>query len=146
MPMRFAKRLTALSGVSMALLLAALPGAAAEDQWPLLRPGQWEFKTDVNGQRRLEISCSDPIADVKASVLELDQRNCDREPVRKRSGGYVFRVECPAEQGAKGKMKGAFRLTTTSDSAFKMESISTIDGKVRREIVEAKRRGDCSQQ
>jgi len=135
----------ALRGVSLALLFAAQPAAAVEDQWPLLRPGEWEFKTEVDGQKRLEISCSDPIADVKASVLELDQRNCKREPLRKRRGSHVFRVECAPDEAGKGKLQGTFRLKAASDSAFRMESISTTDGRSRREIVEAKRRGDCSQ-
>lgn len=128
------------------LLVATLPAEAAEDQWPQVRPGEWEFKTEVNGQKRLEISCADPIADVKASVLEMDQKNCKRDPVRKRRGSYVFEIECPADGASgEGKLKGTFSLTATSDSAFRMESLSRVGDKSRREIVEAKRRGDCRQ-
>ena len=130
------------------LLAAALAtGQAAADDWPALRAGLWEFNRTietVGAQGKPETmqtrKCTNPSDDMKRQNDMLTKSGCKFSPVTRAGNTYSYSAVCKL-QGASGTSKSV--LTVESDAAYEIRIESDFGGEPTRELLRAKRTGDC---
>lgn len=133
----------------LALLLAATlaAGPAVADGWPALRAGMWEFDrtieaADTPGKPRSiqTKSCTSPSADMNKQNEMLTKGGCKFSPIARAENTYTYSATCKL-QGASGTSKSV--LTVESDSAYSIRIESDFGGTPTRELLRARRVGDC---
>lgn len=126
--------------------LAPAAGLAAADVWPVLRRGQWEFTRTMEtagapGKPRVVTTkCTDPVEDMKQQNAMLSKSGCRFTPVVKAGSTYTFSAEC-SMPGYSGRSKSV--MTVASDSAYTVNVESTSGKDTTREVLRARRTGDC---
>ena len=132
-----------------AVLLAATlaAGPAAADDWPTLRPGMWEFNRTIEKpgspgkpQTMQTKKCMNPSDDMKKQNEMLTRGGCKLSPITRAANVYTYSATCQL-QGAAGTSKSV--LTVESDSAYTIRVDSDFGGEPTRELLRAKRVGDC---
>ena len=138
--------------LGIALLLTALATAAwiadlQAQQWPVLKQGMWEFVRTMQppggGAPKTVTSkrCIDPSADMQRQNATLAKSGCKiSEPV-KSGNTYTFTAACKI-MGMTSNTKST--LVVESDSAYTLTVEGTTDGEPTKEVMKARRTGDCS--
>lgn len=129
------------------LSLAALPVAA--DELPTFRRGLWEFNRtmDVGGGQKAISSrrCTEPGEDMRRQNATFAKAGCAVSPVSRRGEVYSFVANCKG--GGTGNVVSQSVITVEGDSAYTVEVESSGDvgpgGGKRREVLKARRVGDC---
>ena len=129
---------------SMIALALGAPGYAVADDLPVFRQGLWEFDRSVDGGDGKPVAlttqkCTDPTADMKKKNEEA-LGTCKVSPVARSGNLYTFSAECTI-LGVSMQSKSV--ITATSDSAYRVDVESLQDGITTRELLSAKRVGDC---
>jgi Protein of unknown function (DUF3617) len=130
----------------IALLIAclALPAVAA-DELPPFRTGLWEFKRSVDGGDGKPVTltnqkCTNPTEDMRKKTVSMAQSGCQPSPVSKSGNLYTFSLKCTI-QGVSLQSKSV--ITAESDSAYKVDAETKQGSKTTRELLTARRVGDC---
>ena len=131
------------------LLLAGLFGAltlALAADLPAFRQGLWEFTRTVEmqgAQKPMTLTnkkCTDPSVDMKNMHAMLAKQGCKVSPATTRGNQYTFSSECNVKGTA---MSSQSVITVESDSSYKVNVTSKDGGKSTKELLVAKRVGNC---
>ena len=127
-----------------AFVLAGLAMPAIADDPPAFRQGMWEFNRTVDAggmpQTMNTKQCVDPTEDMKKQNEMLTKAGC-KMPAGTRSGNsYGFTIDC-VMQGVTMQSKSV--ITVESDSAYRIDVESQQGGKTTKEVLLARRIGDC---
>ena len=127
-----------------ALALGSVSIAVATD-WPAFKPGQWRFERTMDGtgptpQKISKTECVDPTADQKAQRDMLAKAGCKFSPLAQSGRTYRYTADCKM-----GNMtsSSASVLEVDGPEAFTITVESTVDGSKSREVLRARRVGDC---
>ena len=131
-----------------ALLAAAIStGAATAEELPAFRAGVWEFNRAMEAsatagkpQTIQTRQCTSPSDDMKKQNEMLTKSGCKFSPVTRAGNIYSYSAVCNLT-GASGTSKS--ELTVESDSAYLIRIESNLGGTPSREVLRAKRVGDC---
>jgi hypothetical protein len=127
--------------------VAAEPAAPAAAQLPLFRAGLWSYSIDLKapGSKMPHVQkvehCADPTADINGKWQALSLDTCKFSPLQRDGNAYSYTSSCK-----KGTQTVEMKSTILVESAeaYQVNSESTIGGgQVRREVITAKRTGDC---
>ena len=127
-----------------ALAFGSISIAVAAD-WPVFKPGQWRFERTMQGsepvpQKVSTTECQDPAADQKAQRDMLAKAGCKFSPLAQSGRTYRYTADCKM-----GNMtsSSASVLEVDGPEAFTITVESTVDGSKSREVLRARRVGDC---
>jgi hypothetical protein len=134
-----------LAAVSLGLL--PLPGQAEE--FPAFHRGLWEFNRtlDMGGGEKTVSSrrCTDPGEDMRRQNAMFAKAGCKLSPISRRGSVYSFVADCKG--AGMGNVVSQSVISVESDAAYTVEIESSGDvgpaGGTRREVLKAKRVGDC---
>jgi hypothetical protein len=127
---------------------AARPGPADAAALPQLRPGLWEYRrTRINSgggkpQTATVRKCSDPTAEFKRKLAELQGRGCVFETLRQDGRRFEASWRCTAPDGAVLAMRDS--ITVLSDTSYQNESEAFLSHEATHSTIVAIRLGDCS--
>lgn len=129
--------------LAICFALAISAAAMAEDP-PVFRKGQWEFTrtVDAGGGQPLTMKtqeCIDPTEDMKKQNQSAEQIGCKSSSSRN-GDKYNVTADCVI-QGVAMQSKSA--ITVESDSAYRIDVESLVGGKTTKELLVARRIGDC---
>lgn len=136
-----------LRTLTLAALLACGSSAALAGDWPTFKPGNWQYdhtieKKGVTPQTFSTSRCIDPTADMTAQRESLKRAGCEIKPPTQSGTTYRYSTAC---QG-KGKTTASQSvLEATSAEAFKLTTDTATNKSRFREVLTAKRVGDCPQ-
>lgn len=135
---------------SLVVLCAAFgagftPPAAADD-WPVLTPGRWQFDRTMEGmtptpQTVHRTECVDPTGRFRSQQQQLAKAGCTVSPIVRRGNEYRYSASC--------RMAGTTTvsesvLTVDSPGSYTLRVDSKVDGKTTREVLVARRLGECT--
>jgi hypothetical protein len=130
--------------VALSLSLSAIAFAA---ELPPFRKGMWEFNRTVDGQgpggkpaTMTNKKCTDPSADMKRMNDMLSKQGCKFSARSAKANVYSFSSECQM-QGI--SMQSQSIVTVESDSAYTVQVTGSGGGRSTKELLVAKRVGDC---
>lgn len=126
-------------------VLLAHPAAAAED-WPVLSQGRWRFDRTIEGtgpapQKISRTECIDPTANFRRQQEQLAKAGCTFTPLTRRGNEYRYTATC---RMAGTSTTSESVLTVDGPDAYTLRVSSQVDGKATREVLVAKRVGDCA--
>jgi hypothetical protein len=131
------------------VLIAALcaAGSAAAEEWPALRHGMWEFNRSIETvgkggkpQTVQSRNCVSPTEDMKRQNETLSKAGCKFSPLARTGNVYTYSAVCKM-QGMSGTSKSV--LTVDGDGAYAIRVESDFGGEATRELMQARRTGDC---
>ncbi|HUJ18336.1 MAG TPA: DUF3617 family protein [Nitrospirota bacterium] len=138
------------SGVAGFLFLAvfafaAFPYPANAEDLPVFRQGMWEFQRTAGQQKMVNKKCTSPTEDMKQQNAMLANMGCRVSPLTKKGNAYTFTAECAAEGSAGGQVNSHTTtvVTVESDSAYTVQVDGTINDRPTKELLAARRIGDC---
>ena len=138
-----------IAALALAALAAtpALPHTSKPDDPPVLRKGLWEYKRTLPGQgaggKDAEIAskkCADPTAAFKTMGEMMAKQGCKFAPPSVKGNVRTTASECPVSGGV---VTSESVMTLTGDSAYTMDITTTSGGKTSKQMLVAKRVGDC---
>ena len=139
---RLRGHLTIATGFGLLTLLAlsvlSIP-VSAEDL-PVFRQGMWDFQRTVGTQKRNTQKCTSPNDDMKRQNAMLEKAGCHFSPFKKAGKTYTFTAECTVENQSSHTTTV---ITVESDSAYTVQVDGTTDGQSTKELLTARRIGDC---
>ena len=125
----------------------AVPLAALAEDLPVLKPGLWEFKRTVAsrgaGGKPMNVEnrkCTDPTADMKKSNDMLARQGCKFSPIARSGSTYAFSSDCQI-RGTHFQSRSV--ITVDGVGAYRVEVTSTGDGSSTKELLVARRVGEC---
>jgi len=125
---------------------AACGADAAPAGLPAFRPGLWSFSLTVNryGEKNPQVRtmtrCADPGEEIRKKWLNLAAQACKFSPVTHTGNTYSYSSSCDS-QGRQLQMKSV--IVVDSDDSYRVDSQSHTLTQASREIVVARRVGDC---
>jgi hypothetical protein len=132
--------------MTVAAFMAGGSSPAFAADWPVFKPGQWQFDRTIESkgakpQKISKTECIDPTADQKAQRDMLKQAGCEVSPPTRNGTTYSYSTTCQV----KGKTTASQSvLDATTAEAYTL-TVQTATDKARfREVLNAKRIGDCS--
>ena len=139
-------RVVRVMAVTLASALA-LTALAIAQEWPSLRQGMWEITRTMQapggGAPKTVTAkrCMDPAADWQKQNAQLTKAGCTFTPIKRSGSTYTFSSSC--------NVMGISSTTTTtiiveSDSAYSLTVEGKTDGEPTKEVMKAKRIGDCA--
>jgi hypothetical protein len=133
-----------LTAVAVSLSVSAVAFGA---ELPPFRKGMWEFNRTVDGQgpggkpaTMTNKKCTDPSADMKRMNDTLSKQGCKFSAPSAKANVYSFSSECQM-QGI--SMQSQSIVTVESDSAYTVQVTGSGGGRSTKELLVAKRVGDC---
>lgn len=125
--------------------LASLATASLAEDPPAFRKGMWEFNRTVDSgtaksQTMTTKECTDPTDDMKKQDDMLTKAGCKMSPVTKSGNSYSFTSQCSI-QGVDLQSKSV--LSVESDAAYTVNVESQQGGQITKEVLVARRIGDC---
>jgi hypothetical protein len=151
MPTRFAStRRHAAPRIATALVAAIVAACVIglqAQQWPVLQQGMWEFTRTIQapggGAPRTVTSkrCTDPAADMQRQNATLAKSGCTISAPVKKGNTYTFTAACNV-MGVTSNTTST--LVVESDSAYTLTVEGTTDGQPTKEVLKARRTGDCA--
>jgi len=108
----------------------------------------WEFNRTVEnpndpGKPRAMVTnrCTNPTDDMKRRNEMLSKAGCKVSPISKNGKTYSFTADCKI-QNATVQSKSV--MTVENDTAYSVEVESKSDAKNTKEVLKARRTGDCT--
>jgi hypothetical protein len=134
-----------LIGGVIAASLTALVIVSDAQNLPVFRKGIWEFTRTVDkGSGKPQTirtrKCTNPTDDMKKQNEMLTKAGCKFSPVTRSGTSYSFTAQCNI-QGGSAQSKSV--ISVDSDDAYKVTVESHQGGQSAKEILVAKRTGDC---
>jgi hypothetical protein len=140
-------RRVAWSPVATFVGLVAVSAPALADDLPAFKPGMWEFKRTIEGQgaggkpQNLENrKCADPTADMKKMNDMLARQGCKFSAISRSGSTYSFSSDCRI-QGTQYQSRSV--IMADGGSAYRVEVTSTGAGPATKELLVARRIGEC---
>ena len=139
-------RPSATARVFATIVLAACSvSMALATDWPVFRPGQWQFDRTMNGtgpapQKISTAECVDPTADQKEQQAMLAKAGCQFTPLTQ--SGKTYRYSATCKMGGMTTTSVSV-LTVASAEAYTITVDSTTDGSKSHEVLRARRVSDC---
>lgn len=135
---------TMLATAIVAIGTSAAPPAAA-DELPAFRKGLWEYDRTMErgGGPKQSVKakqCINPTEDMNRQRAMLSQAGCKFSPVVKLGNLYTYSAQCMMA-GLAVESKSALKFE--SDAAYRLDVESKEGGTVSREVLVARRVGDC---
>jgi hypothetical protein len=129
-------------GLLTLLALSVLSIPVGAEDLPVFRQGMWDFQRTVGTQKMKTQKCASPNDDMKRQNAMLEKAGCHFAPLKKAGKTYTFTAECT------GKNPSITSHTTTvitveSDSAYTLQVDATAGGQSTKELLTARRIGDC---
>jgi hypothetical protein len=126
----------------------ALPeGMALSDDLPGFRRGMWEFNRTMEGagsqgksQAITSKKCTNPTEDMKRQNEMLLKAGCKFSPITRSGNTYSFTSDCTL-QGASAQ--GKTIVSVENDSAYTVHIETRQGNQVTKEILKARRIGEC---
>jgi hypothetical protein len=134
----------------LVMLAFAVVAEAASNDFPKLKPGEWEFTREgfngpANAQNLSVRECLDPAQSMREQNAMLAQAGCRFDPVQAKGNVYTYVAQCDIPNV--GKTRSVSVLTRQSESAYtvKVDSEGEINGKPMKtsELLTARRVGNC---
>ncbi|MFO1304615.1 MAG: DUF3617 family protein [Burkholderiales bacterium] len=131
--------------LAMLALAAGASCVASAQDFPSFRRGMWELSRTIDdGSGKPQVlstkKCSDPTSDMRQQNAMLSKAGCTFSPTTRSGASYSFTAQC-SMQGTSTQSKSV--ITPDGDSAYKVEVESRTGGKPSKELLVAKRVGDC---
>ena len=130
----------------LAPLAAAATDAAPPAGLPAFRAGMWSYSLTVNTydsktpRVKTMTRCSDPAAEMRGKWLKLEAQACKFSPLAHAGNRYSYHSSC-TDKGRTLTMSSV--IITDKDDAYRVETDSHTATQASREIVVARRIGDC---
>ena len=120
--------------------------AAVAEDWPALRQGRWQFDRTIEGmgpspQKVSRTECIDPTANFRRQQEQLTKAGCTFTPLNRRGNEYRYAATC---RMAGTSTESESVMTVQGPDAYTLRVSSTVGGKATREVLVAKRLGDCA--
>jgi len=131
--------------VSLAIA-AAVPAGLSAQHWPTLKQGMWEYTRTMQapggGAPRTISSkrCVDPVADMQRQNATMTKAGCTISALVRSGNTYTFSSSCKV-MGVSSNTKST--MVVESDSAYTLTVEGTADGAPVKEVMKARRIGDC---
>lgn len=138
------KRIGASCGV---FFLLGPPGVASARGWPTLRHGEWEITRTMEnpggGAPRVVTAkrCMTPAEDWDRQNAQLEKAGCAFSAVTRDASGYWFTATCKL-MGTESTSKTT--IVPEGDSAYTLTVTGTTGGRSTREVMKARRVGECA--
>lgn len=134
-----------LIGGAIAASLAALAIVSDAQDLPGFRKGMWEFTRTVdNGSGKTQTirsrKCTNPTDDMRKRNEMLMKAGCKFSPVTRSGTSYSFTVQCHI-QGVSAQTRS--EISVDGDDAYKVTVESQKGGQSTKELLVARRTGDC---
>jgi hypothetical protein len=132
--------------LAAAITAACVIGLEAQ-QWPMLQQGMWEFTRTMQapggGPPKTVTSkrCTDPAADMQRQNATLTKSGCTISAPVKKGNTFTFTSACNV-MGVSSNTTST--LVVESDSAYTLTVEGTTDGQPTKEVMKARRAGDCT--
>ena len=126
--------------------LLVIATAAFADDFPKFRPGLWEFKRTIEGARGTTKPLTSELKECTDPTLTFTKRGelpgCKLSPMTRKGNTYTFTADCKI-QGV--DVHSGSATVVESDSAYKLTVETTAGDRHTKEVLVAKRIGDCKQ-
>jgi hypothetical protein len=129
----------------IAALIAAVAAQVAAQELPAFRKGQWQFERTIDDgsgapQKVSLRKCTNPSDDMKRQNAMLSSSGCKVTPAVRSGATYSYSAQCRL-QGVSVDSRSV--LTAEGDGAYRLVVDSLEDGRKKREVLVARRVGDC---
>jgi len=120
--------------------------AARGEEPPAFRQGLWQFDRTVGGQKLQTRECTSPTEELKRQNALLSKGGCKLTPTQRSGDAYTFTAECTINtpNSASVSARSTSVMTVDGDSAYQVEITTTGAGTSTRELLIARRIGDCA--
>ncbi len=130
----------------LACLALAPSSATAADDWPVLRQGLWRFDRTIEGmgpapRKVSRTECIDPTANFRRQQEQLGRAGCTFTPLTRRGDEYRYGTTC---RMAGTSTTSESVLTVEGPEAYTLRVSSQVDGQPTKEVLVARRVGDCA--
>jgi uncharacterized protein DUF3617 len=131
-------------GVCVSILLIA-PGVARGADVPTFRQGVWEYERTVGTSKFVAKECIDPSEEFRLQDTALGRMGCKVSPTTQSGSTYTFNAECMVKlPSGVASWTTTSMLTAENDSAYRLETHTARNGRVRDEVTTARRVADCT--
>jgi hypothetical protein len=129
----------------MTVGLATLGSVSDAQELPSLQRGMWEFNrtlVDETGKTQVIAAkkCTNPADDMRKQNDMLTKAGCKSTPVTRSGSSYSFTSQCNIH-GISVQSKSV--MSVDGDTAYKIDIESQQDGAKTKELLVARRIGDC---
>jgi hypothetical protein len=129
----------------MTVGLATLGSVSDAQELPNLQRGMWEFNrtvVDATGKTQAiaKKKCTNPADDMRKQNDMLTKAGCKFTAVTRSGSSYSFTSQCNI-QGISAQSKSV--ISVDGDTAYKIDIESQQDGAKTKELLVARRIGDC---
>ncbi len=142
--MKFLQRSNSTKRLITTLMLMNPAMTAMADEPPKFRPGLWEYNRTVDAGGKAQTyktkECVNPGDDMKKQNEMMNQVGCKAPPGARSGNKYTFTIE-RVLQG--NPMKSTSVITVENEAAYRIDVDAQHDGKTTKEILVARRIGDC---
>jgi Protein of unknown function (DUF3617) len=136
--------------LAFAIVAAVAAGRmAVAEELPQFRQGLWSYSSTkfVQGNtrpraRNLQV-CVDPTRDMQKKWQTLALRACKFSPIAHDGNRYTYTSTC---QSKGVSLQATSTISADSDSSYRVETESRADSFLEKEIILARRVGDCASQ
>jgi hypothetical protein len=130
---------------AMTIGLVTLGSVSAAQELPIFRKGMWEFNRTIAGasgktQTITTKKCTNPTDDMRKQNDMLTKAGCKFSPVTKSGSSYSFTSDCSIQGIA---VQSQSVISVDDDTAYKVNIESQQGGAKTKEVLVAKRIGDC---
>lgn len=130
--------------LALVTLFAAIPSAHG-DEIPLLRQGLWEYQRTAGTQKFAATECIDPSDDLRRQHAALARMGCKIAPVQHDGTTYTYSSECALKlPSGVVALSMTTVLTAESETAYRLESRTTNQGRTSEETITGTRVADCA--
>ena len=136
-----------LRSAAIPFLLLLTGPAMAENEFPSFQPGMWSFSSTVNlkgadkPQVREVRMCANPTDDIRKKWDALAEKSCKFSPITRTGNKYSYSSFCERD-GLRLQSKSI--IVVESSSAYRVETESRTNSQARKEVIDARRVGDCA--
>ena len=129
-----------------AITVVACATLAAADELPSFQQGLWSFSSTVNApgggkpKVRTVRKCTNPTEDIKKKWEMLATKTCKFSPITRTGKFYKYSSSCE-KNGL--SLSTSSVITVESTSAYRVETVSHTNNQAQKEVIVAKRVGDC---
>lgn len=139
---------TLLASLVATSLMGPLCSNAVADDFPVLKPGLWEYQRtgaakSAQGQTTPETvrQCTSPSDDIRKRWAKLASGDCTFSPIKHTDDRYAYTSVCRHNDLV---FQMASVITVENDSAYRIRTELFSAGGSSKEIVVARRQGDCT--
>jgi Protein of unknown function (DUF3617) len=127
-------------GLLTLLALSVLSIPVSAEDLPVFRQGMWDFQRTVGTQKMNTQRCASPNDDMKRQNGMLEKAGCHFSPFEKAGKTYTSTAECTVKSQSSHTTTV---ITVESDSAYTVQVDGTANGQSTKELLTARRTGDC---